>query len=113
MSDETLELVSGTLDMLVLKALFWGPRHGYEIMRWIRDSSEEDFRIEEGALYPALHRMRARDWVRADWGRSANNRRAKFYELTAAGREALDAERAQWARYVAAVGQVLASEQEA
>lgn len=93
--------------MLVLKALFWGPRHGYEIMRWIRDTSEEDFRIEEGALYPALHRMRARDWVRADWGRSSNNRRAKFYELTADGRRHLERARANWSRYARAVSRVL------
>ena len=108
-----IELLQGTLDLLVLRTLTGGARHGYQIARAIHDQSSEVLQVEEGALYPALHRLKARGWVRAEWGVSENNRRAKFYELTADGRAALDAEQAQWARYVAAVGQVLEAEESA
>lgn len=107
MTERPLDLMQGTLDMLVLKALAWGPRHGYGIMRWIRATSGEDLQIEEGALYPALHRMHARDWITADWGRSENNRRAKFYALSAKGRTQLQAISEGWKRYTRAVGRVL------
>lgn len=103
----SLDLIQGTLDMLVLKALVWGPRHGYSIMRWIRATSRDDLKIEEGALYPALHRLCARDWIAAEWGTSENNRRAKFYALTPKGRDTLAQQTARWSRYVAAVGRVL------
>ena len=102
-----IELLQGTLDLLVLRTLAAGPGHGYQIARAIKDSSSEVLQVEEGALYPALHRLKSRGWIRGEWGVSENNRRAKFYELTAQGRAALDAERAQWARYVDAVGRVL------
>ena len=101
------ELVQGTLDMLVLKALSWGPRHGYEIMRWIRSTSDDGLRLEEGALYPALHRMRDRGWIEARWGVSENNRRAKFYALTGSGREQLHRQLDAWKRYVSAVSKIL------
>jgi transcriptional regulator len=106
---DTLELLQGTLDVLILKTLSWGPRHGYAIARWIRDTTDDVLRIEEGALYPALHRMQKRGWIEAEWGLSENNRRAKFYQLTSRGRQQLRAEAATWSRYSAAVGKVLAA----
>ena len=105
---ENLELLQGTLDVLVLKTLSWGPRHGYAIARWIRDTTDDVLRIEEGALYPALHRMQKRGWIEAEWGLSENNRKAKFYQLTARGRQQLRAEAATWSRYSTAVSKVLA-----
>ena len=102
-----LDLLRGTLDVLVLKTLAWGPRHGYDVARWIRERSAEALRIEEGALYTALHRMEARGWIAAEWGVSENNRRAKFYRLTTAGRQQLTRQSADWARYAEAVFRVL------
>lgn len=109
MTNPPLDLMQGTLEMLVLKALAWGSRHGYDIMRWIRATSGEDLQIEEGALYPGLHRMHARGWITAEWGRSENNRRAKFYALTAKGRGQLAVVTDGWKRYTRAVGRVLAA----
>ncbi len=102
-----MELVQGTLDLLVLKALAWGPRHGYAVARWVSDTTDDDLQIEEGALYTALHRMEARGWIEAEWGLSENNRKAKFYQLTAAGRRQLRAGAARWTRYAQAVFKVL------
>ncbi len=85
------ELLRGTLDMMVLKALSWGPLHGYAVARWIEDGTEQILQIEEGSLYPALHRMERRKWIEAEWGQSENNRRAKYYRLTEAGRRHLRA----------------------
>lgn len=107
MPDESLELLHGTLDTLVLKTLSWGPCHGYAIARWLRETSGGEFEVEDRALYVSLHRMEARGWVRSEWGLSENNRRAKFYELTAEGRRQLQAKQAHWARYAAAVFRVL------
>ena len=107
MTESAMELMQGTLDLLVLKALRAEARHGYGVMRWIRQASGEGFRIEEGALYPALHRLLAKEWVEADWGVSENNRQAKFYTLTAQGRRQLELQIDRWHRYVAAVGKVL------
>ncbi|MFC1659981.1 PadR family transcriptional regulator [Gemmatimonadota bacterium] len=104
-----LELLQGTLDGLILKALTWGPMHGYGVARWLKDSSGDVFQIEEGALYPALHRMERKGWVESEWGLSDNNRRAKYYQLTAQGRKALNAERAIWTRYAEAVARVFES----
>lgn len=103
-----MELVQGTLDVLVLRTLLGGERHGYQIARAIKALSDEVLQVEEGALYPALHRLEGRGWVTSRWGRSEANRRAKFYELTADGRSALAAEAADWDRYADAVGRVLA-----
>src|SRR4051812_40877508 len=86
-------LLQGTLDGLVLKTLTWGARHGYGIARWIRQTSGDALIVEDKALYVALHRLEERGWVESDWGLSENNRRAKFYQLTAAGRRQLRAER--------------------
>ena len=102
-----LDLVQGTLDVLVLKTLTWGPRHGYAVAHWIRQTSGDELRVDDGALYTSLHRLEARRLVRAEWGVSENNRRAKFYELTAAGRRELTAESERWNRYTAAVSRVL------
>ena len=101
------ELVQGSLDMLILKALVRGPRHGYEVMRWIRQISDGGLRLEEGALYPALHRLAARGWASTKWGLSETGRQAKFYTLTDEGRRALDQETSAWRRYVHAVARVL------
>ena len=103
----TLDLLQGTLDLLVLKALTWGTRHGYAVATWIRDSSGEELLVEEGALYPALHRLERRGWVESEWGLSENNRKAKFYRLTPKGRVQLRVEVSLWGRYVSAVGRVL------
>jgi PadR family transcriptional regulator len=107
MADQSVDLLQGTLDMMVLRALWSEPRHGYGVMRWIRQASKEDFRIEEGALYPALHRLLAKQWVEADWGVSENNRQAKFYTLTPQGRHQLEVQTDRWLRSVAAVQRVL------
>lgn len=111
MSD--LDLIRGTLDILILKSLTGGPKHGYAVARWIKRASDQELLVEEGALYPALHRLRRRGWVRSEWGVSENNRRAKFYRLTAEGRRALESESASWDRYVEAVTKVMAAEPEA
>ena len=107
MAGDDLELLQGTLDVLVLKTLSWGPRHGYAVARWIAESSGAELQIEEGALYTALHRLEKRGWVEAEWGLSENNRKAKYYQLTARGRAQLRAQAARWARYSVAVTRVL------
>ena len=104
---EGLELLRGTLDMLVLKALAWGPRHGYAVTAWIHETTREELRVEDAALYTALHRLAARRWVEAEWGRSENGRKAKYYSLTPAGRAQLRAQSAIWARYAQAIQRVL------
>ena len=107
MSD--LELVQGTLDVLILKTLSAQAMHGYAVARWIRGASEDELLVEEGALYPALHRLERKGLIEAEWGLSENNRRAKFYQLTSKGGRALDTQTSSWGRYVEAVGKVLAS----
>jgi len=102
-----LDLLQGTLDLLILKTLTWGPRHGYAVASWIRDTTDQRLQIEEGALYTALHRMEKRGWLKADWGLSENNRKAKFYQLTAQGRRQLRAKTAAWTEYAGAVFKVL------
>jgi PadR family transcriptional regulator PadR len=110
MSD--LDLMRGTLDVLVLRTLTSGPRHGYAVARWIKKASDDALLVEEGALYPALHRLERKGWVDAEWGVSENNRRAKFYRLTARGVRALVEESTSWERYVEAVAKVLSKEPE-
>ena len=107
MADQELQLIQGTLDVLVLKTLQWGPRHGYAIARWIREASAEDLVVEDRALYVSLHRLEERGWVSAEWGVSENNRRAKYYELTTAGRKQLKQKAAYWSQYARAVSRVL------
>ena len=98
-----IELLQGTLDLLVLQTLRWGPQHGYGISQAIRRSSNEALQVETGSLYPALHRLSKRGWVRGEWGTSENKQRAKFYRLTAAGKKQLQAEQARWSQIVEAV----------
>ncbi|MEX2177089.1 MAG: PadR family transcriptional regulator [Gemmatimonadaceae bacterium] len=105
-----LELLRGTLDLLILRTLAWGPMHGLAVVRWIEDGSRRQLQIEEGALYPALHRMEQKGWLDAEWGYTDQNRRARFYRLTALGRRQLTAEMSKWQRYALAVGHVLAFE---
>lgn len=102
-----MDLLQGTLDVLLLKAISRGPLHGYAVVRWIEQAAQEELRIEEGALYPALHRLERRGWIEAEWGISENKRKAKFYRLTDQGRRALDTETETWQRYAMAVGRVL------
>lgn len=102
-------LYSGTLDLLVLRAVSWGPLHGYAIGRWIRQASEEVLKIEEGALYPALHRLQKKGWLTAEWGLAETGRQAKFYRLAAAGREHFAAETARWNEHTSAVYAVLSA----
>ena len=102
-----LDLLQGTLDVLVLRALSWGRMHGYAIARFVRDGSGGTIRILDGALYTSLHRMEERGWVESEWGLSDKGKRAKFYRLTPAGRQALRAETATWEAYVAAVARVM------
>lgn len=101
------DLLQGTLDMLILKTLARGPMHGYAVAERIHDRSEDVLRVEEGALYPALHRLELRGLLDSEWGLSENNRRAKYYRLTASGRRYLEAESAQWSRMVAAIARVM------
>jgi transcriptional regulator len=102
------DLIPGTLDMLILKALESGPLHGYAVAEWIHGRSHDMLQVDEGALYPALHRLELRGLLLAEWGASENNRRARFYRLTGAGRKYLQSERERWTRLSAAVGFVLA-----
>ena len=101
------DLLQGTLEVLVLKALVRGPMHGYGVAEWIHETSHQLLKVEEGALYPALHRMEVRGLLKAEWGASENNRRARYYTLTAAGRKHMAAERADFERMVAAIHKVL------
>jgi PadR family transcriptional regulator PadR len=97
------DILRGTLDLLVLKALSWGPAHGYAVARWIEWASGDVLQVGEGSLYPALHRLEERGWISAEWGVSENNRRAKYYALTRRGRAQLHAEDATWRRFATAV----------
>jgi PadR family transcriptional regulator len=101
------DLVQGTLDLLILKTVAPGPRHGWGIAQRIRQVSGEVLQVNQGALYPALHRLEQNGWIRAKWGESDNNRRAKYYSLTAAGRRYLEQEEANWKRLSTAIGLVL------
>jgi transcriptional regulator len=106
-SDERLELPQGTLDLLILKTLALEPQHGWAISERLQQISSDALRVQQGSLYPALHRLERRGWIKARWGASENNRRAKYYELTKRGRDRLEAETRGWRRLVLAVDQVL------
>lgn len=110
MPDTNLELIRGTFDLLILKTLSWGPKHGLGVLRWIEDVTQQRLQIEEGALYPALHRLEQRRWLDAEWGYTENNRKAKYYRLTPLGRRQLTAELSKWSRYTEAVGMVIAAQ---
>ena len=107
MLDRDGGLLRGTLDVLILKALSWGPRHGYAVAEWIKVVTDEELLVEEGPLYTALHRLEKNGWLVAEWGYSENNRRAKYYQLSRTGRQQLRAEVTSWERYSRAVGKAL------
>ncbi len=102
-----IDLLQGTLDLMILKTLSWGPMHGYAVARWLQQVTDDVLRVEEGTLYPALHRLEELEWVESDWGVSENNRRAKFYRLTRAGRAHLARQTETWTSYADAVFAVL------
>jgi PadR family transcriptional regulator PadR len=107
MGDRDIDLIQGTLTVLILKTLSWGPMNGYAVAQWVRQTTEGDIEMDEGALYPALHRMEHRGWIEAEWGISENKRRAKYYRLTGLGRRMLRERTESWERLVVAVGKVL------
>jgi PadR family transcriptional regulator PadR len=104
---ERLDLPQGTLDLLILKTLGLAPQHGWAISERVQQISSDVLRIQQGSLYPALHRLQRRGWIKGSWGTSENNRRAKYYELTAAGRKQLEVQETSWRKLTAAVGQIL------
>jgi len=100
-------LLQGTLDVIVLKTLSWGPMHGFGIARWIQQTTDDALRVEEGSLYPALYRMENRGWVRSQWRITDNHRRAKYYSLTPAGRRQLEAQRTSWSAFSLAMARIM------
>ena len=110
-SRDRLELLQGTLDLLILRTLIFGPEHGQGIARAIQQTSDEELLVEHGALYPALQRLEERGWIAAKWGVSSSNRKARFYSLTSAGRKQLVKETTKWKRLSAAIGRVLGPEE--
>ena len=104
---DRLELLQGTLDLLILRTLIFGPQHSQGIGRAIQRTSEDELLVEHGALYPALQRLEERDWIAAEWGTPTNNRKARFYRLTPAGRKQLVKETAKWRRIAPAIGRIL------
>ena len=106
-ANERLELLQGTLDLLILRTLIFGPQHGQGIARAIQHASDAELLVEHGALYPALQRLEERSWIVAKWGTSSNNRKARFYSLTAAGRRQLVRETTKWKRLSSAIGRIL------
>ena len=109
MTANSLDLLQGTLDVLVLRALSWGPMHGYGVARFINRGSDGTFKVLDGALYTSLHRMEERGWVESEWGNTETGKRAKFYRLTTTGRRAVRSETTNWNDYVAAVARVLSA----
>lgn len=107
---ESPELLKGTLDVMILKALTWGPMHGYDVTGWIRRHTRDLLQVEDAALYQSLYRMERRGWLRSEWGRSENNRRAKYYQLTAKGRRALKSQSVWIRRYAQALLALLSAE---
>jgi PadR family transcriptional regulator, regulatory protein PadR len=107
MADPALSLIQGTADLLILRSLQRGPAHGYAVSRWVRERTDGVLTIEDAALYQALHRLEARGWIEAEWGLSENNRKAKYYSLTATGRKQLRDEISVWKRYAEAVFKVI------
>ena len=110
---EQLDLLQGTLDLLILRTLLFGPVHGHNIAQMIQQTSGDVLKIDHGSLYPALQRLKRRGWITGRWGTSENNRRAKYYRLTVAGRKQLVAETTKWERLAAAIGRILSTSQEA
>ena len=104
---DKLDVIQGTLDLLILRTLQWGPQHGHGIGQVIRARTDDLLQVEHGSLYPALHRLRREGWIKSEWGVSDNNRKAKFYSLTAAGKKQLLAETTNWARVSGAINGIL------
>lgn len=111
-SQDPVLLLQGTLDLLILRTLLFGPRHGHAIAKTIEQTSQEVLRVDHGSLYPALQRLERRGWISAQWGTSENNRKARYYRLTAAGRKQLAAETSRWERFSEAMARVLQPNQE-
>jgi transcriptional regulator len=109
-TDQRIRLLQGTLDLLILRTLIFGPEHGQGIARAIQQQSEDVLLVDHGTLYPALQRLEDQGWIEAEWGTSSNNRKARFYQLTSAGRKQLTQETGQWRKLVAAIGRVLGPE---
>jgi PadR family transcriptional regulator, regulatory protein PadR len=109
-TEDKLELLQGTLDLLILRTLIFGSQHGQGVARAIQQTSDKEFLVEHGALYPALQRLEERGWISAKWGISTNNRKARFYSLTPAGRKQLVKETTKWNRLATAIGRILESE---
>jgi PadR family transcriptional regulator, regulatory protein PadR len=108
MSDAA-EVLKGTLDLMILKALSWEPMHGFGLTKWIRRTTDDALQIEDGALYPALHRLERRGWISSEWGVTENNRKAKYYDLTREGRQQLKQELTSWSRFSEAVTKIVNS----
>jgi PadR family transcriptional regulator PadR len=106
-AEQRIDLLQGTLDMMILRALAWGPQHGHGIGVWIRTTSEDALQIEHGSLYPALHRLERQELIAAEWKLSENKQRAKYYRLTPAGKKQLAAAHSRWQQIVAVVGRVM------
>jgi transcriptional regulator len=104
---DKLDVLQGTLDLLILRTLQWGPQHGHGIGQMIRARSDDLLQVEHGSLYPALHRLRRQGWIESEWGVTANSQRAKYYRLTAAGKQQLATEESRWKLFVKAMGRVL------
>src|SRR5207302_9340174 len=109
MARSNIDLLQGTLDLLVLKTLSWGPMHGFGIARWMQRTTDDVLQVEEGSLYPALYRMENRGWIKAQWALTENGRRAKYYKLTAAGRRQLASELESWARMSDAMSKIVSA----
>src|SRR5215813_3312555 len=112
MTNQSLDLLQGTLDLIVLKAVSWGPMHGFGLARWIQSTTDDLLQVEEGSLYPALYRMENRGWIKAQWALTENGRRAKYYRLTATGRKQLATEAESWAQLTGAIGKIMAARRE-
>ena len=106
---DTLPIVKGSLDILILKTLTWGPMHGFEITRWIEDRSGQLFAVDDSALYQSLHRMEERGWIAAEWGVTEHKRRARYYRMSTAGRAQLRADSARWLQYATTLAEVLSA----
>ena len=107
MTDQRIDLPQGTLDLLILRTLALGPQHGWAISERVQQVSSDVLQIQQGSLYPALHRLERRGWIKAEWGSSDNNRRAKYYELTSSGKKQLEVEKVAWMKLTSAVAQIL------
>jgi PadR family transcriptional regulator PadR len=112
MARTSVDLLQGTLDLIVLKALSWRPMHGFGLARWIQQTTDDVLQVEEGSLYPALYRLENRAWIKASWALTENGRRAKYYKLTAAGRRQLLVETQSWDQLSGAIGKIMAAESE-